>query len=116
LLRKIDNRLRGCVVGTKWTGKWRSPERKRAMLAAPFHCVPIDRRLHDLRFFSGKIDFRAENHNAIHSSICFVKCFDNGGSPFPLPEITSLFQRAGNCLLRSIASCESDCRDASKSS
>ena len=86
------------------------------MFAFPFCCVPVDRRLSDLRFFSGKIDLRAENHHAIHSSIGFAKRVDNGGSPLPLPEITSLFQRAGNRLLGSIASCESDYRDASKSS
>ena len=82
----------------------------------PFHCVPVDRRPGDLRFFSEKIDFRAENHHAIHSSIRFAKRVDNSGSPLPLPEITSLFQRAGNRLLGSIASCESDCDDAGKSS
>jgi hypothetical protein len=93
LLRKIDNRLRWCVVGTKWTGEWRNPERERAMFASPFHCIPVDRRLGNLRLFSSKIDFRAENYDAIHSSISFAKRVDNGGSPLSLPEITSLFQR-----------------------
>src|SRR5262249_12469213 len=45
LFRKIDNRPRGCIVGTKWTSKRRNPERKRAMLAGSLHCVPVDRRL-----------------------------------------------------------------------
>src|SRR4051812_36243345 len=99
----------------KWTGKWRNPEGERAMSAFPFRCVPIDRRSGDLRLFPGKIDFRTKNHHAIHSPIGFAKRVDDGGSPFPLPEITSLFQRAGNRLLGSTASGESDCRDASKS-
>jgi hypothetical protein len=85
------------------------------MSALPFCCVPVDRRPGDLRLFSGKIDFCAENHYAIHPSIGFAKRVHNSGSPLPLPEITSLFQRAGNRLLGSIASCESDCGDASKS-
>ena len=98
------------------TGKRRNPEGERAMSAFPFRGVPVDRRPGDLRFFSGKIDFRAENHDAIHPSIGFAKRLHHSWSPLPLPEITSLFQRAGNRLLSSIASCESDCRDASKSS
>jgi hypothetical protein len=85
------------------------------MSVFPFHCVPVDRRPSDFRLFSGKIDFRAEKHHAIHPSIGFAKRVHNRGSPFPLPEVTSLFQRAGNRLLGSIASCESDCRDARKS-
>jgi hypothetical protein len=51
----------------------------------------------------------------MHSSIGFAKRVDNGRSPLPLPEITSLSQRAGNRLLGSMASRESDCRDADKS-
>jgi hypothetical protein len=116
LLRKIYNRLRGSVVGTKWTGKWRNPEGERAMFAFPFRGVPVDRRAGDLRFFSGKIDLRTENHDAIHSSNGFAKRIYNSGSPLPLPEITSLFQRAGSRLLGSMASGKSDCRDTSKSS
>jgi hypothetical protein len=86
------------------------------MFAFPFRGVPVDCRPGDLRFFPDKIDLRAENHNAIHLSTGFAKRVHNSGSPFPLPEITSLFERAGNRLLGSMASGKSDCRDASKSS
>src|SRR5438477_5141955 len=99
---KIDNCTPDVVIGPERSGKWGDSKRDRAPRRLSSDRLPIDRRLNDLRVFSGKTNFGTKQNDAVHAFFGLANCVNHCWGPFALPEIPALSQRTGNLLLSSI--------------